>query len=111
MYVFVGLWRPKPAWTQLGKAERVRYLATLSASNQARLGAQAEVLAWGANEHATSENAYRYFAVWRFPSAELARVYEDTLREHGWDMYFETVSVSGRPMSPFDTLTRHVIDA
>ncbi len=109
MHIFVGMWKPKPAWLTLSQPARTAYLSKVTALTRLRLGAKAESVAWSENTHAPSAAQWHFFCVWRFPSPELGDAYLDVLGENGWNDYFETESLRGAPKTPFDVMTRHVL--
>jgi hypothetical protein len=108
MHVFIGLWRAKPAWSEMNTVGRTAYLSKLSADVRKAVGDTAESIAWGENEDLASRETWQFFAVWRFAQAQQSHAYARTLSEHEWHRYFEAIHVSGSPKTPFDVLTRHV---
>ena len=109
MQVFIGMWKPRDTWLALSQSQRTAYLSKVTAFTRLRLGSKAESIAWGENRHPASAAQWRYFCVWRFPTAEMGEAYLRVLNENGWNEYFETESLRGDAKTPFDVMTQHVL--
>jgi hypothetical protein len=101
MYLFVECWKARPEWLELNTEERGNYMAELGKGIEALLKAGVEIVSWSMNDPDTSNRAsFDYFAVWKFPTKELADEFEKIVQQSGWYNYFEQVNLKGELSSP-----------
>ncbi len=96
MTYIVELWNVKPAWLELSAEERGAYMAQIGPHIQNLIDQGVKVLTWSENAKSTTERAnFSYFAIWSFPTQELANGFEQLVNGAGWYNYFEQVNVKG----------------
>ncbi len=101
MNCFIELWNPTEAWKSLSKEERQEYLGQIGPHLQGLMEQGVEIISWGKNNKDTSHRAgFDYFAVWKFPSNEMAKEFENVVESAGWYNYFEQVNLSGESTTP-----------
>jgi haloalkane dehalogenase len=68
-----------------------------------------EIVGWGVNDPGTDERAaYDFFCVYRVPSVEFQRAFEQKIGASGWYDYFYQVNISGAALSPRELLEQNV---
>jgi hypothetical protein len=101
MYLFVECWKARPEWLALNTEARGNYMAELGKGIEALLKSGVEIVSWSMNDLDTSNRAsFDYFAVWKFPTKELATGFENIVQQSGWYNYFEQVNLKGELSSP-----------
>ncbi|MFD2091986.1 DUF6616 family protein [Blastococcus deserti] len=111
MRIYVEQWRPTPAWLELDSEQRGKFMAQVGPDLQGVLEQGAEILALGAADPTTAHHVGKdYFAVWSFPSLELAREFERGIEAAGWYDYFEQVNLGGQAI-PFEALVERLVEA
>ena len=110
MKYFIEAWKAKQAWLDLTKEERGDYMAQLGPAIEQLTAAGTEIITWGINDSDTSHRLeHDFFAVWKFPTTDLTKTFEDTVEGAGWYNYFEQVNMKGSPASPNDIIG-HIIN-
>lgn len=109
--LFLELWKPKPAWLEMGQDERADYIDGIGPSIEGLLEAGVELVGIGTVDPGTDLRAdYDYWAVWRLPSQELVDRFEQAVREDRFYDYFEQINARGEardPQSVFGDMIRH----
>jgi hypothetical protein len=101
MYVYVELWKPRPAWRALGAAERRTFIEGIGPSVGQLTNDGIELLAFAVNDADTEYRAdFDWIAVWRMPTKELALVLERAVIDIGFHEYFEQVNARGAIVMP-----------
>jgi hypothetical protein len=109
MYLYVELWSAKPAWHELSTDERAAYMDRLGPGIAELIEKGIEVVAWGENDADTPHRAgFDFFAVWRMPDRDHARLLEDTVERAGWYDYMEQLNARGVAGSPEAVIARQV---
>jgi hypothetical protein len=109
MIVFVECWKARQAWLDLDKEARAAYMNALGNGIGELIKAGVEIVTWSRNDPATSQAApFDYFAIWKFPSPELATGFEKVVEQSGWYQYFEQVNLKGELSTP-DQCIGHMI--
>lgn len=109
MYLFAECWKARPEWLALSKEARGAYMTELGKGIEALMNAGVEIVSWSMNEAGTANRApYDYFAVWKFPTKELASGFEQIVQQSGWYNYFDQVNLKGELSSP-DAIIGHMI--
>ena len=63
------------------------------------------IVSWGSNKSLTFSKAdYDYFAVWAFPTFEIAQEFEKMVEGAGWYNYLQQVNTMGAAASPQDII-------
>lgn len=107
MKYFIEAWTAKQTWLDLPKQERGEYMAQLGPAIQLLAEAGTEIITWGVNDKDTTHRfEHDFFAVWKFPTEELAKTFEATVEGAGWYNYFEQVNIKGGPSSPDDIIAQ-----
>jgi hypothetical protein len=101
MYLFVECWKARPEWMALSKEARGAYMAELGKGIGELLKAGVEIVSWSMNEPDTSKRSeFDYFAVWKFPTKEAAKGFEQIVQQSGWYNYFDQVNLRGEMAGP-----------
>ena len=101
MYLYVELWKPREAWMALSIQERSSYMSQLGPAMGDLMKAGVELIGWSLNDSETPYGAdYRYIAVWKMPSQDAVRQFEQVVEQTGWHRYFEQVNARGKLVSP-----------
>jgi hypothetical protein len=109
MYTLVELWTPKPSWLAASRAEREAFMNGVGQAMGQLTAMGVEVLSWNTNDADTSHRAdASYFAVWRFPSLDVAQGFEAAVQASGWYDYFEHTNVRGLDRTPPDVIGEHI---
>jgi len=97
MYLYVELWKFRPAWLALSQDERKSWMDELLAGLQQQLESSVEVVAFVANDGDTPHSSgYDFLAVWKMPNKEAARKFEDFVEASGLHEYYEQVNTRGQ---------------
>lgn len=105
MIYFIELWNAKPEWIALTKEERATYMQNVGGAIQGLLEQGVKVLSWSKNDEATTKRTgYEYFAIWGFPSQEIAESFQQLVEGAGWYNYFEQVNAMGKEDSVENTI-------
>jgi hypothetical protein len=96
MKCFIELWSAKESWLKMTKEERGNYLTQIGPALQDLMEKGVEIVCWSENDEDTTHRAdYAFFAVWKFPSAEMKQEFEALVEGAGWYNYFIQENVSG----------------
>lgn len=105
MLIYIEVWKPKKEWLDLSQPARAEYIGGIGGAIESLIAAGVEIITWSFNDKETDHhNGYDYFAVWKFPNAELVKAFETAVSEAGWYTYFEQVNACGPQGSPQDVL-------
>ena len=111
MYLYVELWRARPAWLELSKEQRKSWMDRTLAALQKQLESGVEPIGFASNDEDTPRPAgYDFYAAWKMPSKEVAQRFEGFVEEVGWHDYFEQVNARG-PIMEMDTFVSSHVDA
>ncbi|MGQ9721554.1 MAG: DUF6616 family protein [Candidatus Jordarchaeum sp.] len=68
-YIYVELWKAKPAWLALSKKEREEYMSQLEPAIEEMAKAGIEIIGWALNDSDTPHRCdYSYIAFWKMPN-------------------------------------------
>ena len=99
MYLYVELWRFRPAWLELAQEDRTAWMDRLLAGLQQQLDSGVEVIGFVSNDSDTPHSSgYDFLAVWRMPSKEAAVRFESFVEASGLHEYYEQVNTRGQMM-------------
>ncbi len=99
MYLYVELWKARPAWLELSKEERKLWFDKLLGSLQEQLQSGIEPLGFAQNDEDTPLSAgFDFIGAWKMPNKEIAEQFERFIEEAGWHNYFEQVNARGQMM-------------
>jgi hypothetical protein len=109
MYVYVELWKAKPAWQQLPQEQRQQFFQTVGQEIGNQLGAGAELVAIARNDADTSHRAnYDFVAVWKIPDRARVDAFAETWIRVGFHDYFAQEDVRGEMMDPDSFIGAHL---
>ncbi len=109
MYLYVEMWKARPAWLALGQAEREQFFATVGQEIGNQLGAGAELVGVARNDTDTPHRAdYDYVAVWKIPDMERVHAFAETWVRVGFHTYFDQEDVRGELMAPEAFIGHHL---
>ncbi len=98
-YMLVEIWRPRPEWYALPKAQKEKFLAKA----QEVIGV---VMAKGAKItglsrcRAASEGGWDMVGFWEMPNYEVIAELAERIEKVGWNRYFEQINMVGTNTSP-----------
>ena len=96
MYLYVELWKARPAWLDLSRDEREAWFGKLLTSLQEQLEGGVEPLGFARNDDDTPLDAgHDFIGAWRMPDKETAQRFERFVESNGWHDYFEQVNARG----------------
>ncbi|MCB0620869.1 MAG: hypothetical protein KDC43_21515 [Saprospiraceae bacterium] len=95
MYLYLELWKPKPAWEDLSREQREEFLAQFAPGVRRSEDLQVELLGFALNER-ENEVQYRYIAAWKMPNRGLIHMLEKAEEKEGWTTYFDIAHLGGR---------------
>lgn len=105
MKYYIEAWSARQLWLDLAQKERGAYMAQLAPAIQQLIDQGVEIISWGANDADTDKRLnYDFFAIWKFPSDEVAKGFEAMVGAAGWHNYFEQQNLKGDPASPQDII-------
>ena len=105
MKFYVEVWSAKQAWLDLSIEDRGAYMAQVGPAIQQLLEQGVEIITWGENDTDTVERlGHDFFAVWKFPTDELAKSFEALVTGAGWYNYFDQLNLKGDAASPQDII-------
>lgn len=109
MKYYIEAWNARQAWLGLSQEERGAYIAQLGPAIQQLTEQGVEIITWAINDGDTDNRlGYDFFAVWKFPSDEMAKNFEGLVHGAGWYNYFDQVNMKGSPAGPQEVLG-HII--
>jgi len=101
MILFIECWKARPEWLELSIEARSTYMEQLGQGIGELIKAGVEIISWSMNEANTSNRSpFDYFAVWKFPSLEIAAGFEQIVQQSGWYNYFDQVNLKGEISDP-----------
>ncbi len=107
MKFYVEVWSAKQAWRDLSIEERGAYMGQVGPAVQQLMEQGVEIVTWSDNDVDTVERlGYDFFAVWKFPTDELAKSFEALVTGAGWYNYFDQVNLKGNPAGPADIIEK-----
>lgn len=99
--IFIELFSYKDSWRELPEAKRIEYRQGVLAAVAAQIAEGLDVISWGFNDPATDRRApVDFYCVYRMPSAEYQRRFENEIASAGWYEYFDQINVSGAISTP-----------
>jgi hypothetical protein len=105
MKYYIEGWNAKQAWIDLGAEERGAYMAQLAPAIQQLIEQGVEIISWGANDADTDKRmGFDFFAIWKFPSDDIAKTFETMVAGAGWHNYFEQQNMKGNPATPQEVI-------
>lgn len=109
MKYYIEAWSAKQAWLDLSVEERAAYMGQVGPAIQQFLDQGVEIITWSDNDGDTYERLeYDFFAVWKFPTDELAKSFEELVTAAGWYNYFGQVNLKGSPGNPTDIIGKMI---
>lgn len=100
MYLYIELWKFRPAWLELSEGERKSWMDELLAGLQGQFQSGVEVVGMAANDRDTPHpSGYDFMAVWKMPNKEIAKKFEAYVESSGLHEYYEQVNARGHVMS------------
>lgn len=99
MYIYVELWKFRPAWLELSQDERKSWMDKLLAGIQQQLESGVEVVGFFSNDDDTPHSSgYDFVAVWKMPNKDVAQEFEAFVENSGLHDYYEQVNTRGQIM-------------
>lgn len=97
-FSLVEIWRPRPEWHDLTRAEKQEFHVKAQSVIQTVLGKGAKLL--GIHRcRALSEGGWDVFAYWQMPDIDLVVELAERLERMGWNRYFEQVNHVGKTIT------------
>lgn len=108
MYLYVELWKLRPAWFELSQDEQKSWMNNLLAGLQEQFKSGVEPIGLAFNDADTPHSSgYDFFAVWKMPNKETARQFENFVEDSGLHEYFEQVNTRGEIANMEDVVAAH----
>lgn len=99
MKYYIETFTPKQAWLDLGKNERAAYMTRIALSLEFLLDEGGEVIAMSENDSDTINGLnHQFFVIWKFPSDQSAKAFEELGITEGWYEYFDQFNLKGSPL-------------
>jgi hypothetical protein len=109
MITYIELWKAKPTWIDLPKAEKIKYTNSLGPAIQQLIDNGVQIVSWGYNDaNAFNRISYDYFAVWTFPDMVAALNFQQMVVDAGWYDYFDQVNAMGTASNPQEIIANMV---
>ncbi len=109
MYLYVEMWKARPAWLALAQPEREKFFGTIGEEIGKQLSGGAELVGVARNDADTSHRAdYDYVAVWKLPDATHVHAFAETWIRVGFHDYFAQEDVRGELMEPNAFIGHHL---
>ncbi len=97
-FSLVEIWRTRPEWHDLTRAEKEEFHVKAQAVIQTALAKGAKLL--GIHRcRALSEGGWDVFAYWEMPHVDLIVELAERLDQMGWNRYFEQVNYVGKTIT------------
>jgi len=107
--IFIELYKYRQAWLDMDAVGREQVAATVRGAMRDLGAAGVEVVGWGFNDLETDHRApFDFFCVYKVPSFEFQRGFDQSISQSGWHELFEQVAASGMIESPADILAANV---
>ncbi len=101
MYLYIELWKARPAWLTLAQDERQRFMETVGQELGKQMNAGAELVAVTRNDADAMHRAdYDFAAVWTIADRGKVDAFVQGSIGIGWHEYFEQQDVRGTMMEP-----------
>ncbi|MDO3644703.1 DUF6616 family protein [Mucilaginibacter sp. L3T2-6] len=109
MKYYIEAWSAKQAWHDLSQEDRGAYMAQLGPAIQQMAEQGVEIISWGLNDKDTDNRLdFDFFAIWKFPSDEMAKTFEGLVNGAGWYNYFEQHNIKGDQAGPQEVIARMI---
>lgn len=110
MYLYVELWKFRPAWLELSPDDRKAWMDKLLHGLQQQLESGVEPIGLVTNDNDTPHSSgYDFLAVWRMPNKEIAVRFENFVEASGLHEYYEQVNTRGE-MAEMDAVVAALLD-
>lgn len=108
MYLYVELWKLRPAWFELSQDEKKSWMDELLGGLQEQFQAGVEPIGLAFNDDDTPHSSeYDFFAVWKMPDKDVARTFENFVEDSGLHKYFEQVNTRGEATDIEEVVAAH----
>lgn len=110
MYLYVELWKAKPAWLNLRASDRKAWMVrVLAGLQQQQYKSGVHMLGFAACDARVPRSAgFDYFAVWKMPDKSSAEGFERFVNDAGWYDYFEQVNARGAALDVHGFVSAHL---
>ena len=89
MYIFVECWKARPDWLAFTPAGRGSYMAEPGKGIAELMKSGVEIVFWSMNDPGISNRgSYDSFAVWKFPTKDLADGFEQIVSPASFRVFF-----------------------
>ena len=100
MFLYVELWKPRPAWDALPIETREEFLSQLQPSVGKMKDIGVELVGFAVCDEAAANDAhYRYLAVWKMPNLGHVHMLEKAIKAEGWANFFDIINARGKIVS------------
>jgi len=97
MIYFIELWNPKVKWLSLSKEKRAEYLQNVANATASFVDQGVEILTWSvADKDISHGGVFDYFAIWKFPNAEISQAFQNAVSQAGWYEHFTQINIQGK---------------
>ena len=96
MHLYVELWKARPAWLTLEPEERAAFVARIEPTVARLIGEGVQLVGFAVTDADVPHGSdHPYLAVWRMPTLDLVREYEQAVEATGWHAYFDQMNARG----------------
>jgi hypothetical protein len=97
MHLYVEMWKARPAWLAMEPDERAAFLARLEPMVMKLVDEGMQLIGFAVTDADVPHGAadYPYMSVWRMPTLDLVRAYEQAVEATGWHDYFDQTNARG----------------
>ncbi len=109
MYLYVELWKPRPAWNALPVEQREEFLSRLAKGTEQMEALGVELTGFClCDEGIPFDGGFKYMAVWKMPNQGHAYMLDKAVRAEGWENYFEILHARGS-VTPVSALMKEML--
>lgn len=100
MYYYIEEWKPNREWLGMTPEDRGKFLFEHSPVIQNLINNGAELVGYCINHNGHHYKTDRFLRIWRLPHKDFVRRIEETLKEAGWNSFFEPGDSRGEVLTP-----------
>lgn len=98
-YMLVEIWRPRPEWYALPRAQKEKFLAKAGEVIGIVEGKGAKITGLS-RCRAGSEGGWEMVGFWEMPNYEIVVELAERIEKVGWNRYFEQINMVGTSITP-----------
>lgn len=96
MYLYIELWKPRPAWENLPREQREEFLSQVVHGVKRMQELDVKLIGFSLCDEETPHHSdFRYIAVWEMPNLGHVHMLEKAVKKEGWENFFEIINARG----------------